>query len=212
LLRAGATAFNQGTWILETPKWLKENVEALVGQDQFFDIDTIKDAYDWATDQVAQVTEEMPGTGTETFIDEMLPTLGAQAGIYMTNMNGQPIFPGGGTVFRTFSTFESGTGNRRSADTMLDRDNVNLDIMTKTQVEKILFDGDDGVPSSLQKGVKPGALPTARCVRFVQGGVECVKIGGRIYISAGAFHTPELLMKSGIGRDGVVVENDEVRL
>jgi choline dehydrogenase-like flavoprotein len=39
-----------------------------------------------------------------------------------------------------------------------------------------------------------------------------VKIGGRIYISAGAFHTPELLMKSGIGRNGVVVDNEEVCL
>lgn len=207
----GATAFNQGTWILETPAWLKENVEALVGQDQFFDEDTIMDAFDWATNHMAQVTEEMPATGTEMFVNAMVPALETLSGIRMTNMDGQPVFPGDGTVFRPFTIFEAGTGNRRSADTILDRDNANLDIMTEKEVEKILFDGDDGVPSSVQHDVKPGALPTARCVRFVGGGVECVKIGGRIYISAGAFHTPELLMKSGIGRNGVVVDNDEVR-
>jgi choline dehydrogenase-like flavoprotein len=210
-MNTGATAINQGTWILETPSWLKENVEALVGQDQFFDEDVIMGAFNWATDQMAQVTEEQPATGTKTFVKAMAPALETLSGIHLTNMDGHPVFPGSGTVFRPFTIFETRTGYRRSADTILDRDNANLDIMTETKVEKILFDGDDGIPSSAQQKVIPGALPTARCVQFVQGGVKCVKLGGRIYISAGAFHTPEILMKSGIGRDGVVVDNDEVR-
>jgi choline dehydrogenase-like flavoprotein len=164
---------------------------------------------------MAQVTEEKPGTGTETFVDELATALATLSGIDMVNMGGQPVFPGDGTVFRPFTIFDPETGNRRSADTILDRDNANLDIMTEKEVEKILFDGDVGIPDTSsvhQEQVEPGALPTARCVQFVKGGVECVKIGGRIYITAGAFHTPELLMKSGIGRDGVVVDNEEVCL
>ena len=89
-------------------------------------------------------------------------------------------------------------GKRHSADTMLDRSNENLEILTETEVEKILFDGDRGVPR--QAEVKfdndDDGIPTARCVKFVKGGVSCVRKIGRIFLAAGAFHTPELLMKS----------------
>jgi choline dehydrogenase-like flavoprotein len=54
-------------------------------------------------------------------------------------------------------------------------------------------------------------VPRARCVKLASFEQLCVKESGRIYLAAGAFHTPELLMKSGIGKGGDRVDNPEVR-
>jgi hypothetical protein len=83
---------------------------------------------------MAQVTKEKPSTGTETFVAAMATALETLSGIDTANMGGQPVFPGGGTVFRPFTIFEAETGNRRSADTILDRDDANLDIMTEKDI------------------------------------------------------------------------------
>jgi choline dehydrogenase-like flavoprotein len=131
-------------------------------------------------------------------------------GLDVANVDpGQPWIPAEGGIWRTHSIFEPVTGVRRAADTVLDRTNENLEVRIKSEVDMILFDGDEGVPLHVEQ--EENLKPTAHCVRFVGGKVACVKRGGRIFLSAGAFHTPELLMKSGIGRNGVVVDNDEVR-
>jgi choline dehydrogenase-like flavoprotein len=130
---------------------------------------------------------------------------------------GQPWIPSEGGMWRTHSIFEPITGVRRAADTVLDRNDEKLEVRIKTKVDRILFDGDEGVPvfqveQDNNLRFKDPPKPTARCVRFVGGKVECVKSGGRIFLSAGAFHTPELLMRSGIGPGGTVVDNKEVRI
>jgi choline dehydrogenase-like flavoprotein len=138
-------------------------------------------------------------------------------GLDIANVDpGQPGIPSEGGIWRTHSIFEPVTGVRRAADTVLDRNNENLEVRIKSKVDRILFDGDEGVPLQVEQEdnlkFKDPPKPTARCVRFVGGKVDCVKRGGRIFLSAGAFHTPELLMKSGIGPDGTVVDNNEVRI
>jgi hypothetical protein len=117
---------------------------------------------------------------------------------------------------RVHSIFEPVTGIRRSADTLLDRSNENL------EVDRILFEGDPGVPKGLTEQDLKGweveeekeqvahASNIARCVLFVNHEVACVKKGGRIYISAGTFLTPAILIRSGIGPDGDRVANPHV--
>jgi choline dehydrogenase-like flavoprotein len=124
-----------------------------------------------------------------------------------------------GTVARVHSIWEPVTGIRRSADTLLNRSNSNLTVRTNAEVEKILFEGDKGVPNELMKqNLEAGdeeekgkfASNIARCVLFVNGETACVKEGGRIYISAGTFLTPTILIRSGIGPDGERVVNPHV--
>jgi choline dehydrogenase-like flavoprotein len=112
-------------------------------------------------------------------------------------------------VWRAHSIFHPITGARRSSDTILDRDNESLDIRTNALVSKILFDGDDGIPAASRE--RASETPRARCVRLETEEVICVKAHGRIYISAGAFHTPKLLLTSGIGPNGDKVVNAKVR-
>jgi choline dehydrogenase-like flavoprotein len=124
--------------------------------------------------------------------------------------SGQPFLPtnGSNVVWRAHSIFHPTTGARRSSDTILDRDNENLDIRTNALVSKVLFDGDAGIPAASR--ARAGETPRARCVRLENDEVICVQAQGRIYISAGAFHTPKLLLKSGIGPNGDKVVNSKV--
>lgn len=46
----GGTSINQGIWILETPQWLIENVNEVAPDEDFFDEDTILDAFQWVTE------------------------------------------------------------------------------------------------------------------------------------------------------------------
>jgi GMC oxidoreductase len=152
---------------------------------------------------------EVPGSGSETYIKSLFNVFESRSDFADVNADpGQP-FLDVGSAWRTHSTFHPVTGMRRSADTILDRNNANLDIRKKTKVASILFDGDLGVP--LTAGYTAGDTPRARCVRFTSLEVVCVKAEGRIYISSGALHTPELLLKSGIGPSGKKVTNTEVR-
>jgi len=111
-------------------------------------------------------------------------------------------------VWRIHSTFNATSRKRRSADTLLQRDHPRLTVRTKTEVKRILYDGDLGVPLTAQQ--RRGDKPRARCVRFTSLEVVCVKEEGRVFLAAGAIHTPVLLMKNGIGDGGKVVHNPEV--
>ena len=46
----GATTYNQGIWILETPQWLRERIAEVSGE-VFFDDDTIMEAFQWVTER-----------------------------------------------------------------------------------------------------------------------------------------------------------------
>lgn len=123
---------------------------------------------------------------------------------------GRPGIPEKEGVWRTHSLFDSTTGQRRSADTLLDRDNPNLVIRTETEVRQILIDGDFGIPLAAWKPESSAGTPRARCVQFTSLEVVCVKEHGRIFLAAGAFHTPEILIKSGVGPGGHRVNNKQV--
>ena len=201
----GATAINHGVFIQETPGWLQDVFPGM-GTD-----DEIATAYDWVRERVApDPQEETPGSPASVFVETMIDSLsGGTANFGIVNVDpGQPQVPEFG-IWRTHSIFEPTTRRRRSADTVLDRDNPNLDIRVNSNVERILFDGDLGVP--IGAATTSGDTPRARCVRLSTFEVICVKAEGRIYLAAGALRTPDLLMKSGIGKDGRKVTNAEVR-
>jgi choline dehydrogenase-like flavoprotein len=125
----------------------------------------------------------------------------------LANLTGQyQIVPSG--VWRSHSTFHPTTMRRRSSDTVLNRTNTNLEVRTGAKVTKILFDGDAAIPLGFR--VSATDIPQARCVQLTSLEVLCVKPGGRIYLSAGAIHTPALLMRSGIGPNGDVFDNSQV--
>jgi GMC oxidoreductase len=83
-------------------------------------------------------------------------------------------------------------------------------VRLETAVRWILFDGDFTFPFTLLWRFRGKKTPRARCVRLTSLETVCVKEGGRIFLAAGAFHTPELLIRSGIGPGGRVVDNKEV--
>ena len=99
--------------------------------------------------------------------------------------------------WRTHSIFHPETKLRQSADFLLDRSNPLLELKLGSEVRRILFDRDTS---------------TAQCVKMKKGDSDkyCVKTGGRIYLSAGAFHTPRLLVESGIGPGGPIHYNNQV--
>lgn len=145
---------------------------------------------------------EEAGSTTETYIKGIIDVYNTTLSDEFNIVNvdpGQPsIEPDG--VWRSHSMFSATSRDRRSADTLLERDHPRLDVRTKTEVKRILYDGDLGVP--ITAGKRKGDTPRARCVRFTSLEVVCVKEQGRIFLSAGTFHTPELLMKNGIGEGG----------
>ena len=115
------------------------------------------------------------------------------------------------SIWRTYSTFDSATGERRSANTILNMERENLVLRANTEVTEILYDGDYGVPFA-----RNDEVPRARCVRlesqsfFIPEEILCVRDGGRIYVAAGAILSPILLLKSGIGPGREVVDNPQV--
>ena len=156
----------------------------------------------------AEPTAEPPGGATESYINSLVGIYRNRSDFYVGNVvPGQPLIEPEG-VWRTHSTFHPETGKRRSADTLLDRSNKNLVIRTNAKVSRILFDGDIGVP--MTAGYKVTGTPRARCVRLRSLEVVCVKAEGRIYVTSGAIHTPELLLKSGLGPEGRKVKNSNV--
>jgi len=202
----GATAINLGVWIEETSDW----VHKMFGGDEFGSPQDILDAYQWTRERVASPNTQMPGSQTETYIQGLIDAYQNSDDFNLGNVTdeGQPVIDENG-VWRTFTTFDPVTGNRRSADTLLDRSSENLDVRTETEVLKVLFDGDFFVPGTANQPTSD--VPRARCVLFTSLETACVKPEGRIYVAGGALHTPEILMRSGVGPSGNKVDNSEVR-
>ena len=76
----------------------------------------------------------------------MIQAMDSIPGIDITNVDpGQPGLPPQFGIWRTHSIFEPQTGDRRSADTILNRDDENLEVRIKQKVKRILFDGDDKI-------------------------------------------------------------------
>jgi 5-(hydroxymethyl)furfural/furfural oxidase len=70
------------------------------------------------------------------------------------------------------------------------RKRPNLEIRSETQVEKILFEGTKAIGAQVRRGGKSETIN-----------------GTEIIVSAGALHTPALLMRSGVGRAGHLREH-----
>ena len=206
----GATSINHGIWIEETVDWVLDQMGSGFGT-----AEQIQSAFEWVRGKVASPGTRPEGSAANTYLDMLADSYNRSADFAGATWNigndGQPTIPDDTTLFRTYSIFDSETGKRYAADTVLDRDHENLKVMVKTNVLGVLFDGDWGVPHSVSQPVGP--VPRARCVLLGNfGGRACVQPQGRIYLTAGVFRTPELLMKSGIGKGGSKVDNPEVRL
>ena len=138
----------------------------------------------------------------QLYTEETIKALIAQPGIDIaTNVDGATVPEFG--IWRPHTIFNNADGERFSADQLLDRQNQNLVVVTEKEVDRIIFE---------QKGMRY----RAKCVRFTDGSEDgsddpCIKKNGRVFLAAGAFHTPELLMKSGIGEGGVIYNNPQVR-
>jgi len=207
----GATTFNQGIWIEEQPDFLAE-----VGG-MFSNIEMVKEAFEHVRNAISpNPTSQVPGSPADEYITELIDTFARSSSIPLYN-----VTPGNPTVqengyWRGHSSFEPGTGNRITADTLLDRNNPNLEIRLHTEVTKILFQTGSSYHRRFRCRNFPSsrgctATPRATCVRLANGKDVCVKDGtGRIYLAASAFHTPALLIKSGIGRSGFIFDNPEV--
>ena len=161
---------------------------------------------------MASPTAEQTDSGSNVYIQEVINTF-ENPGMFSlgdTGSEGSPRIEER-NIWRTYSTFDSTTGDRRSANTILNLQLENLVVRADTNVQEILYDGDFGVPFSKQSKV-----PRARCVRlettrfFVLEEVLCVRDGGRIYLAAGAIYSAALLLNSGIGAGKDVVDNSEV--
>lgn len=179
----------------------------------FASVDEIEEAFEWVRDRIGALpTEEPIGSESEILVQAAIDTFADPGGFTLGSVGpgGSPIIEEN-RAWRTYSTFEPTTGKRRSADRMLDLENENLDVRTETEVLEILYDGDLGVPVVADEPPPADGAPRARCVRFASLEIQCVRAGGRIYLAGGAVHTPELLMKSGIGGGGAKVDNPEVR-
>ena len=186
----------------------------MLGGDAFGSAQSIVDAFQWTRERVASPNTQIPGSQMETYVQGLINAYNKSEEFDLGNIDdeGQHVIDENGGVWRSFSTFDPVTGNRRSADTLLDRDSEHLDVRTETEVYKILFDGDFGVPGAANQPTTTGDdVPRARCVLFTSLETACVKPGGRIYIASGAFHTPAVLMRSGVGPNGNKVDNSEVR-
>ena len=201
----GATSFNLGMYVEETPEWVVDHLGNGFGTE-----DEIADAFEWVRDRIgAAPTHEDIGSGADKYIRASLQTFKDPGNFETGNVSssGSPRLQQG-KVWRTYSIFDPITGERNSADRILDLDNEKLEIRSNTKVIEILFDGDSDVPP-VGSGDKTGT-PRARCVKFESREIQCVREGGRIYLAAGALHTVELLLKSGIKRGGRV-DNSQVR-
>ena len=164
-------------------------------------------------ERVAFPTVEVTGSTAESYIQEAIKTFQNPGGFNVGTLDegGSPTVEEG-KVWRTYSTFNPATGERRSANTILNLDQENLVLRANTEVTEILFDGDLGVPFP-----REGDIPRARCIRtgatglFTPEQIICVRKEGRIYITAGTILSTALLLKSGVGPGRRNVDNAQVR-
>lgn len=189
----GATMMNTGVWVEEHPEWILERIAELTDE-PFFNASEIQEAIDWVRDVVMPTAQIEPDGSVLDEVVNQLFNASASLGYGPNPLN---ELPGSSvyledTSFRGFSIFNNVTGDRRAAGDILNRNHPKLTVMLNTTVDKVIFDNT-----------------TATCVAIVGGEDICVKSGGRIYLTAGPFHTPELLIKSGIGPGGELVDNAE---
>jgi choline dehydrogenase-like flavoprotein len=222
----GATAINQGIMIQEDPNYLISIMDPNSTNPGLFNFNEIDAAYTWVRNRVMFPTNETGGAAE--YMKMHLTALGSLGfTMHETDTPGRAYMYNEG-VWRAYSIFHPETGERYASDTFLDRTNPNLFVATRTTGHKILFDGDPDIPaayvvntdSQTQQNMSSDQqqLPTARCVRTIRRGeynlitypIYCVKPGGRIFVSGGAIHTPMILMRSGVGQNGTVVNNDKV--
>lgn len=167
-------------------------------------------------ERLATPTSEAAGSPTATYMEEVIKTFASPGGFNVGSVGpeGSPIHEEN-NIWRTYSIFDSETGERRSADKLLNFELENLVLSADTEVLEILFDGDDGVPRL--PFLSQGDVPRARCIRTAARGflrpqkITCVRDGGRIYVAAGTIHSAALLLQSGVG-PGKRIESPEVRL
>mmetsp|Transcript_17433 Transcript_17433/g.37653 ORF Transcript_17433/g.37653 Transcript_17433/m.37653 type:complete len:606 (+) Transcript_17433:110-1927(+) len=186
----GATSVNQGIFIEETNGWFEENFNS----DKFFDKGLIRDAYNWVRTRVAPKAAYQITPEGQLYAEETIKAM-EKAGLELGTVENATVPEYG--IWRPYTTFDNTDGTRFSADKLLDRSNTNLVIMTNKEVKKVIFK-------------KKGNRNFASCVQFADATEKCIKDNGRIYLSGGAFHTPQLLMNSGIKEGGDIYDNPEV--
>lgn len=205
----GGSSVGGGVYIEPDPDWIIQQVKAEGVQD-FFGAGDIRSAYEWIRERVApEPIRETPGSGADKLIQELTTIMEERGDFNVVNMDAGQASEQLDGVWRSYTQFNQETGQRRSADTMLDRESENLAVRTNVEVRKVLFDGDWGIPYFVEQG--DSVVPRARCVNFHTLETVCIKKNGRIYLTASAIHTPIILQRSGVGEGGRKFDNEQVR-
>jgi len=201
----GGSAINYGVYIEETEEWLIETMG-----EGFATVEQIRAEQEWVRERIgAVVSSEPEGSGTAVLMQEVIRTMTDPGNIELGSVGADgSVQLEENKAWRGWTIFAE--GRRRSAAEILDLDHPNLDFRPNTKVKRVLWDGDLGVPSSKEVRDAATDLPRARCVRLQNNKIECVNLDGRIYLASGAIHSPELLMKSGVGPRGRKYKNPEV--